>query len=142
MNLEGFEGALVKSGTCNEKGIAAKVVYHRHQMAHLCKSGRRGQAHQRNHQLKRWRWSLEDYSSLWTARERAVLHHMEKNLETSESIQVEVSELDHFQLGPEDADTSIRSLAENARDGAGYSKFVLLNILRGTWRRRRRTGSG
>ena len=63
---------------------------------------------------------LEDYCPLWTALERAVLHHVEKNLETSESIQGEASVLDHFQL------------AENARDGAGYSKFVLLNILRGT----------
>ena len=30
MNLERFEGALVKSGICNQKNIAKKVLYHRH----------------------------------------------------------------------------------------------------------------
>ena len=67
----------------------------------------------------------------WTARERVDLDKMEKYVETTESIQVEVSELEHFLLGPEDADVSIRSLAENARDEGGYSKFVLLSIPRG-----------
>ena len=67
----------------------------------------------------------------WTARERVDLDKMEKYVETTESIQVEVSELEHFLLLPDDADISIRSLAENARDEGGYSKFVLLNIPRG-----------
>ena len=53
--------------------------------------------------------------------------NMEKYLETSESIQVEISELEHFLLGPEDAVISITSFAENARD----CKFVLLDAPRG-----------
>ena len=54
-----------------------------------------------------------------------------KYLETRENIQVEVSELEHDLPGPEDADMTIRSLAENARDEEGYSECVLLNIPRG-----------
>ena len=77
---------------------------------------------------------VEDPSFLWTARERVVLDEMEKILKTSESIQVEVRELEHYFFGSEDADIRIRSLAENARDERGYSKFVFLNILRGNAR--------
>ena len=72
---------------------------------------------------------LEDFSPPWTARERVVLDKMEKHLEKGESI--EVSELEHFLLGPEETDVSITSFAENARDEGGCSTFVLLDTPRG-----------
>ena len=74
---------------------------------------------------------VDDYNPPWTARERVVLDEMEKHLEQGESIKVEVSELEHFLLGPEDTDVSITSFAENARDNSGCSKFVLLDTPRG-----------
>ena len=66
---------------------------------------------------------VEDHSPC-TVRERVVLDKVGKYLDTTGSIQVEVSELEHFLLGPEDADISIRLLAENARAEGGYGKFV------------------
>ena len=74
---------------------------------------------------------LEDFNPPWTARERVVLEKMEKYFEKSESIKVEVSELEHFLLVPEDTDVSITSFAENARDEEGCSKFVLRGTPRG-----------
>ena len=59
---------------------------------------------------------VENYSPLWTARERVVLDKMEKYLQRIEHIQVEVSELERFLLDPGDADISIMSFAENAFD--------------------------
>ena len=70
-------------------------------------------------------------NSPWTAREGVLIAKVEQYLEKSESIQVEISELEHFLLGPEDADISITSFAENARDEGGQSKFVLLDTPRG-----------
>ena len=74
---------------------------------------------------------VEDYDPPWTARERVALDNTEKYVEKGESIQVDVGELEHFLLGPEDADISITSFAENARDEGGYGRFVLLDTLRG-----------
>ena len=45
-----------------------------------------------------------------------VLDTMEKYNGRSESTQVDVSELEHFLLGPEDAGISVMSFAENSRD--------------------------
>ena len=59
---------------------------------------------------------VEEYSPPWTARERVVLDNKEKYFETDESIHAEASELEHYLLGPEDVDFSIRSPAENAME--------------------------
>ena len=45
-----------------------------------------------------------------------VLDTLEKYIERSESTQVDVRELEHFLLGPQDAGISVISFAENARD--------------------------
>ena len=42
-------------------------------------------------------------------------------------MQVEVTELDHYLLGPEDADICIKSFGEGARAEGGCRKFVLLD---------------
>ena len=60
-----------------------------------------------------------------------VLDTMEKYIERSESTQVDVSELEHFVDGPEDAGISVMSFAENAMDEGGYSRFVLSDTPRG-----------
>ena len=52
---------------------------------------------------------------------------MEKYFEKSESIKVEVSELEHFLLVPEDTDVSITS----PKTPGGRSKFVLRDTPRG-----------
>ena len=64
-------------------------------------------AHQRNHQRSRWRWTWKMSIPPWTARDSMV----ETSWRQVKSIQVEVSELEHLILSPEDADISIRSLA-------------------------------
>ena len=69
---------------------------------------------------------VEDYNLPWTARERVVLDKKERYLKKSESIKVAVSELEHFLLGPQDADISITSF-----DEGGDGKFVLLDTPRG-----------
>ena len=76
-------------------------------------------------------WPVEDANTPWTARERTVIAEMVRYLEKSEQIQVDISELEHFLLGTEDAEVSIRSLAENVRVEGGYSRFVLLDTPRG-----------
>ena len=70
---------------------------------------------------------VENVNPPCAARERLLIAQMEKYLEKSEQIQVEIRELEHFLLGPEEADISITSFAENGRNGGGYSKFVLLD---------------
>ena len=60
-----------------------------------------------------------------------VLDTMEKYIERSESTQVDVSELEHFVDGPEDAGISVMSFAENAMDEGGCSRFVLSDTPRG-----------
>ena len=50
---------------------------------------------------------LEDYNPSGTARERVSEGKMERYLEQSDTIKVEVIELEHFLLGPECADVSI-----------------------------------
>ena len=55
---------------------------------------------------------------------------MERYLEQSDSVKVEVIELEHFLLGPENAEFGIIFFAENARDEGNYSKFVLLDTSR------------
>ena len=67
----------------------------------------------------------------WTARERLLIDKMEQYLEESGSIQVEVTELEHDLLGPEDADICIKSYAEGARDESGARKLVLLDAEEG-----------
>ena len=47
---------------------------------------------------------------------------MQKHVEKSENIQVEVSELEFLLLGSGDEDISITSLAENARDEGGFNR--------------------
>ena len=42
---------------------------------------------------------------------------------------MDISELEHFLLGPEDADISITTVSENTRDEGAYSKFVLFGRL-------------
>ena len=73
-----------------------------------------------------------EYNPPWTARERVSEGEMERYLEKkSDSIKVEVIELEHFLLGPENAEFGTTFFfAENARDG-GYSKFDLLDTPRG-----------
>ena len=66
---------------------------------------------------------VENVNPPWTARERLLIAKMEKYLEESEQIQVEISELEHFLLGPEEADVSITSFAENGRDGGGWRRL-------------------
>ena len=51
---------------------------------------------------------------------------MKQYLWKSESIQVELTELEYYMLGPEDANICIESFAEGARDEFGCRKFVLL----------------
>ena len=60
---------------------------------------------------------------------------MDCDLEKSEQIQVEISESEHFLHGTQDADISIRSLAEKARTGR-HSRFVLLDTPPGEGRGR------
>ena len=60
---------------------------------------------------------MEDYDPPWTAPEKVALD----NLTKSESIKVDVSELEHFLLEPEDSDISITSFAENVRDEGASS---------------------
>ena len=50
---------------------------------------------------------VEDDNPPWTVRERVVLDKMERCLEKTKSIKVEVSELEHFLLGQEDADITM-----------------------------------
>ena len=56
---------------------------------------------------------------------------MVRYLEKGEQIQVDISELEHFLLGTEDADISIRSLANNAQNKRNHSRFMLLDMSRG-----------
>ena len=62
---------------------------------------------------------------------------MKSYLAKNECIKVEVSELEHFLLGPEDAVISM-SFAEIARDEGGFSKFVLHDTPRGKGAGRRK----
>ena len=52
---------------------------------------------------------------------------IEQSLEESESIQVEITELEHYLLGPEDVDICIKSFAESAREERGGRKVALLD---------------
>ena len=70
---------------------------------------------------------VEHTNPPWTARERTNFTNMVRYLEHGEQIRVEIIELEHLLLGTEDAGISIRSLAENARDERGYSRFALLD---------------
>ena len=65
----------------------------------------------------------EDANPPWNARERTLIKNMEGYLQKSEKVQVVICELDTFLIGL----VSIVSLAENARDGGGYSRFVVLD---------------
>ena len=67
----------------------------------------------------------------WTARERVLIDKMEQQLKKSESIQVEVTELERDLLGPEDADFCNKLFAASARDERGDGKFVLLDTEEG-----------
>ena len=69
---------------------------------------------------------VEDANPPWHARERMLIVKMESYLQTSEELQVGVSELDICLLDPGDEDISVTSLTEDARDG-GYSRFMLLD---------------
>ena len=60
-----------------------------------------------------------DVNPLWTARKRVITDKMEHCLGKSERIQLEVTELKHYLLGPEDADICIKTFAESARDERG-----------------------
>ena len=51
-------------------------------------------------------------------------------MKESDTIKVEVIELEHFLLGPENA-FSFAKKKKNARDEGGYCKFVLLGTPRG-----------
>ena len=72
-----------------------------------------------------WLWKVrrnrrrrqKTYITRGPARERVLIAKMEQNLEKGESIQVATIELEHFLLGPEDADISNRSFAEKTREG-------------------------
>ena len=84
----------------------------------------------------RWVFSDSDCVSPETAKQVWLLKVRRKRwtsptwktyLEKNESIEAESSELEHLLLGPEDADISNTSFAENARD----CKFVLLDAPRG-----------
>ena len=57
-----------------------------------------------------------DANLRWTARERLFVDKMEQDLEKSESIQVEVTDLQHYFLGPEDAGICVEAFAESVRD--------------------------
>ena len=52
-------------------------------------------------------------------------------MQRSTELQVDISKLEYFLLDPGDEDISVTSLAENARDEGGYSRFVLLDTRRG-----------
>ena len=62
---------------------------------------------------------VKDEDPPWTERERVFIDKMEQNLKKIESILMEVSELEHYLLGPEDADICTESLAERARNECG-----------------------
>ena len=51
----------------------------------------------------------------WTACDRAVVARMEHYLDRSESLKVEVEELEYCLLGPEESEVGIRHIAMNAR---------------------------
>ena len=55
---------------------------------------------------------VEDANLSWIPRQRAVVSQVVRYLEKSEEIRVEISELVQSPLGTEDADISIRSIAE------------------------------
>ena len=50
----------------------------------------------------------------WTARDRVVIARMGQHVDRSESLKVEVEELEPL-LGPEDSEVDIRHIAMNAR---------------------------
>ena len=54
-----------------------------------------------------------------------------RSLEKSQQIQVDISKVDHFLFSTEDADISIRSHAETARDDRGHSRFAVLDAPQG-----------
>ena len=72
---------------------------------------------------------VEDANPPRNTRERTLIIKMESYLQKSEELQVGISELEYFLLGPGDEDISVASLKENARDEAG-SKVVLLDTRR------------
>ena len=74
---------------------------------------------------------VEDANNPRNARERALIEKMESYLLESEELQVGIRELEFFFLGPGDEDISTTSVADNARDEGGYSRFVLFDTRRG-----------
>ena len=68
----------------------------------------------------------EDANPPWNARERTLTKNMEGYLQISEKLQVGISELEYFLIGL----VGVVSLAENARDGGGFSRFVVLDTRR------------
>ena len=77
---------------------------------------------------------VEEASRLWTARERVLMHKMEKYLEKSEKIQVEVNELESWRAAcwrKETKGVDLSLLAELALDEGGCHRFVLLDTPRG-----------
>ena len=51
----------------------------------------------------------------WTRRDRAVVARMEQHLDRSESLKVEIEELEYCLVGPEESDIDIRHITMNAR---------------------------
>ena len=79
---------------------------------------------------------VENVNPPRTARERMLIAEMEQYLEKGESIQVEIGELEHFLLGPEDPGISIRSFAEKRM---GRRRLSLLRAAQRTSRQRSRS---
>ena len=75
---------------------------------------------------------VEDVNRPLTARERVLIDKMEQHLEKSESIQMEVTQLEYYFVPPEDADICIKSCAERARDECGGQILVLLDTEEGS----------
>ena len=98
---------------------------------HRRKKGRRGQDHRQHRHLSWTRKAPNAGRSQWqwNARERVLIKSLENCLTKSEHIQV--GDLEHFSLSPEDGAISILSFAEISCDEGGRQKFAVLKTKRG-----------
>ena len=62
----------------------------------------------------------------WTARHRVVTSRMEQYLDRSESMKVEIEELELL-LGPEDSEIDLRYILTNARKNKGRRIFAIFS---------------
>ena len=63
----------------------------------------------------------------WTARDRTFIARMQQYLNESDGMKVEIGELEHCLLGPEESEVAIRHIVMNAK---GKKRRRLLRILK------------